>query len=150
RHAVCSIALDISSSPGSALLTHEPLKMDAEAPSIAQSPPSTSSPAAPARSDNEAPAFRPAAGDAARRSSPEMQLLLACLSWPASPQAQEVIRANARADLDWAEFNALTNRHRVYTLVETSLASAAVSVPPPHAEHLRRMSRETVLGEFGL
>jgi hypothetical protein len=84
------------------------------------------------------------------RTSPEMRLLLACLSAPACAEAEDRVRDCVTADLNWAEFIALARRHRVYTLVETRLASAAVAVPSPHVEHLRQLSRETVLGEFGL
>jgi hypothetical protein len=84
------------------------------------------------------------------RASPEMRLLLACLSWPTSAEAEGRVRDCVTADLNWAEFIALTRRHRVYTLVEARLASAAVSAPSPYAEQLHRLSRETVLGEFSL
>jgi hypothetical protein len=140
-HANCSPAFDKPSSPGSALLTHERMNTDTAASRAAQAPGPTLFPTA--RSCRNRWAATP-------RISPEMTLLLACLRWPAANAAEEQVRACARDDLDWAKFVALTNRHRVSTLVETRLALAAVSPPPPYAGHLRRLSRETVLGEFGL
>ena len=74
------------------------------------------------------------------RVEPEMRLVLACCRWPASPERDHAIRADAET-VDWARVLVLARRHRVQGLVHHALAAAGVSVPEPVGGALQAEAR---------
>ena len=78
--------------------------------------------------------------------SPEFHLLATC-SWLAPPNQEHLQAQNIatciEADIDWGQFIALTDRHRVQTIAYTALSRhAGEKVPDPILRHLKDRSTQ--------
>jgi hypothetical protein len=80
--------------------------------------------------------------------SKEMQLTIACCSWPPSAKRASRIRTIAASGVDWTGFMALVTRHRIPGLADAALRDAGI-VPGDQAQvlaaaalHLRWQNRK--------
>jgi hypothetical protein len=66
----------------------------------------------------------------------EFLLPAACCRWPPDDARRAAIRGATDAPIDWHEFRAIVERHRIWGLAHQALSAAAVRVPPDIAREI--------------
>ncbi len=71
-----------------------------------------------------------------RKTTAELDLVIACCRWPRSAARDEAIREAAAQVTDWERFERVVARHRVLPLARDGLSCAAIALPPMIDERL--------------